>query len=83
MVDLCSEIREAVTSAAYVGLPGAGGADAIFIIFQRETEYELQDQLLQIQQQLDSLELKMAVLPVNSISIEPEAKTAIQFQVLK
>ena len=32
-VDLCSEIRETVKSAVYVGLPGAGGADAIFIIY--------------------------------------------------
>ena len=44
----------------YVGLPGAGGDDAIFIIFEKEGEDDFQ----RIQEALGE---NMAVLPVNII----------------
>ena len=57
---MCAELLEIVKNSRYVGLPGAGGDDAIFIIYKKEGDDDLQ----KIQ---DSLEKNMAVLPVNII----------------
>lgn len=40
MVDLCSEILQTVEESVYVGLPGAGGDDAIFLIYETNPNIE-------------------------------------------
>jgi len=66
--EMCSGILQSINNCVFVGLPGAGGDDALFVIYHKDREgAEEQSYLEEIQSQLSP---QMAVLPVGLIGRE-------------
>jgi hypothetical protein len=64
---MCSEILQANNEIVYVGLPGAGGDDAIFVLSVTGESQEATSQALQRYLSENFVDTKMAVLPVSEV----------------
>lgn len=64
---MCSEILQANNEIVYVGLPGAGGDDAIFVLSVTGESQEATSQALQQYLSENFADTKMAVLPVGEV----------------